>query len=102
MIHFLKYLGFFVESEERYGARLVWKNQVLGARCCANVIGLEPKQWRWILHCYIRELSEFLNVCEEMQVEGEDEVGMTFSLANSYLLRNGNEGATDFVTRGEN
>lgn len=54
------------------------------------------------MHCYIRELSEFLNVCEEMQVEGEDEIGMTFSLANSDLLRNGNEGATDFVTRGEN
>lgn len=48
------------------------------------------------------ENSEFLNVCEEMQVEGEDEVGMTFSLANSQLLRNGNEGAADFVTRGEN
>lgn len=80
----------------------MWKNQVLLARGCANVIGLELKQRRWIMHCCIRELSEFLNVCEEMQVEGEDEIGMTFSLANSHLLRNGNEGATDFVTRGEN
>lgn len=54
------------------------------------------------MRCYIRELKEFLNVCEEMQVEGKNEIRMTFSLANSHLLRNGNEGATDFVTRGEN
>lgn len=54
------------------------------------------------MHCYIRELKEFLNVCEEMQVERENEIRMTFSLANSHLLRNGNERATDFVTRGEN
>lgn len=53
------------------------------------------------MRCYIRELKELLNACEEMQVERENEITMTFSLANSHLLRNGNEGATDFVTRGE-
>lgn len=50
--------------------------------------------------CYVRELNECLNVCEKMQVEEENEIRMTFSLANSHLLRNGNEGGTDFVTRG--
>lgn len=53
------------------------------------------------MHCYIRELKELLNACEEMQVERENEITMTFSLANSHSLRNGNEEATDFVTRGE-
>lgn len=41
VIHILKYLGFFLESEERYGERLVWKNQVLLASSYTDVTRLE-------------------------------------------------------------